>query len=39
MPKAPGRYEIAAYARAADGRKQPSLGVRNAIHRVAVEVV
>lgn len=38
-PKAPGRYEIIACARAAEGRKQPSVGARNAIHRVAVEVV
>jgi|SoiMethySBSTD1v2_1073268.scaffolds.fasta_scaffold606076_2 sulfane dehydrogenase subunit SoxC len=38
-PKAPGRYEIVACAQAAEGRKQPSVGARNAIHRVAVEVV
>jgi sulfane dehydrogenase subunit SoxC len=39
VPKAPGRYEIAACAQAGDGRKQPSIGARNAIHRVAVELV
>jgi DMSO/TMAO reductase YedYZ molybdopterin-dependent catalytic subunit len=34
-----GEQELTSLARCADGRSQPSAGARNAIHRVAVEVV
>jgi len=38
-PERRGKQELSSLARCVDGRSQPSAGARNAIHRVAVEVV
>jgi DMSO/TMAO reductase YedYZ molybdopterin-dependent catalytic subunit len=38
-PARRGRYELGSRARSVDGHSQPDAGARNAIYRVAVEVV
>ncbi|HKE13530.1 MAG TPA: molybdopterin-dependent oxidoreductase [Kofleriaceae bacterium] len=37
-PERRGRHELAARARSPDGREQPGMGARNAVHRVAIVV-